>query len=430
MRILIVGASGLIGSALVQQLAHRHRLVLGVREPGMASQPFDAERVQIDYTAPDRERWSAAMIGIDAVVNAAGIFREKGNQSFDAIHVKGPQTLFDAAVDAGVARIVQISALGARADAPAAFLATKAQADAHLLRLPVQATVVQPSLVFAPDGASTRWFALLAALPLTPLPGGGTQRIQPVHLDDLCAAIERLLDVPAPPQRLAAVGPEPLPLRAYLGVFKRALGVGGPFLSVPLPLAQAGSRLLARFTRAPVGEDALRMLGEGNTADAAPFERVLGRPPRAPSRFIDASARQGMRTQAVLGWTVPLLRWTTAVLWIATGLLSAFVFPVRESLELLARTGLLGAAATVALYGAAAFDLALGLALFLRAPVRRWAYCLQIALMLGYTVLITAFLPEYWAHPYGPVLKNLPLLAATALLLALDGRHAQTRPDA
>jgi hypothetical protein len=127
---------------------------------------------------------------------------------------------------------------------------------------------------------------------------------------------------------------------------------------------------------------------------------------------------------------VPLLRWTTAVLWIATGLLSAFVFPVRESLELLARTGLLGAAATVALYGAAAFDLALGLALFLRAPVRRWAYCLQIALMLGYTVLITAFLPEYWAHPYGPVLKNLPLLAATALLLALDGRHAQTRPDA
>ena len=430
MRILIVGATGLIGSALVQQLAHRHRLVLGVREPGKASQPFDAERLQIDYTAPDRERWSAAMTGIDAVVNAAGIFREQSNQSFDAIHVKGPQALFDAAVDAGVARIVQISALGARADAPAAFLATKAQADAYLLRLPVRATVVQPSLVFAPAGSSTRWFALLAALPLTPLPGGGTQPIQPVHLDDLCAAIERLLDEATPPQRLAAVGPEPLPLRAYLRMFKRALGVGGPFLSVPLPLAQAGSRLLARFTHAPVGEDALRMLGEGNSADAAPFEHVLGRPARSPSRFIGARERQGMRTQAVLGWAVPLLRWATAVLWIATGLLSAFVFPVNESLDLLARTGLHGMAATIALYGAAALDLALGLALFLRAPVRRWAYRVQIALMLGYTALITAFLPEYWAHPYGPVLKNLPLLAATALLLALDGRHAQTRPDA
>lgn len=427
MRILIVGANGLIGSALAQRLRHRHRLVLGVRTADAhGGQAGDAQHLHIDYAAPDPERWRSALAGVDALVNAAGIFREQGNQRFDAIHVKGPQALFRAAADAGVRRIVQISALGARTGAPAAFLASKAQADRYLSGLPLQGTVLRPSLVFAPHGASTGWFALLAALPLTPLPGDGRQRIQPVHLDDVCAAVERLLEDPAPPPQVDAVGPEPLTLRAYLTIFKQALGLRGPFLPVPLPLARAASRLAARFTRAPVGEDALRMLDAGNLADPAGFERMLGHRPRQASQFIGAHERAAMRTQALLGWTLPLLRWASAALWIGTGLVSAFVFPQRESLALLARTGLHGAAAQVALYGAAALDLALGLALFLPAAVRRWAYLAQIALMLGYTAIVTAFLPEYWAHPYGPVLKNLPLLAATLLLLALD---AGARPS-
>jgi peptidoglycan/LPS O-acetylase OafA/YrhL len=75
----------------------------------------------------------------------------------------------------------------------------------------------------------------------------------------------------------------------------------------------------------------------------------------------------------------------------------------------------------MALYGAAVLDLVLG-ALSLAAPARwrRWVWLAQIALVGGYTVLITFFLPEYWLHPYGPILKNLPILAAIGLLWALE----------
>ena len=80
----------------------------------------------------------------------------------------------------------------------------------------------------------------------------------------------------------------------------------------------------------------------------------------------------------------------------------------------------------LALYGAAALDLVLGVASLLMRR-RRWLWLAQIALILGYTAIITARLPEFWLHPYGPVLKNLPMLAALWLLLELD-RPEATRP--
>ena len=77
------------------------------------------------------------------------------------------------------------------------------------------------------------------------------------------------------------------------------------------------------------------------------------------------------------------------------------------------------------LYGAAVLDLLLGV-LTLAAPARwrRWVWLVQLALIGGYTVLITFFLPEYWLHPYGPISKNLPILAAILLLWGLERRRA------
>jgi len=99
---------------------------------------------------------------------------------------------------------------------------------------------------------------------------------------------------------------------------------------------------------------------------------------------------------------------------------------VSDSLDLLARVGLHGPRALAALYIAAVLDLALGVAtLVLRR--RQWVYLVQAAVILGYTAIITLWLPEYWLHPYGPVLKNLPLLAALWLLYALDDGREERR---
>jgi hypothetical protein len=106
--------------------------------------------------------------------------------------------------------------------------------------------------------------------------------------------------------------------------------------------------------------------------------------------------------------------------WIATAIVSFGVYPVEDSYALLARVGLTGTAAAVALYGAAALDLAFGIGILVLED-RRWLWRAQIALIVGYSVIIAIFLPEQWLHPYGPMLKNLPMLAAILLLHELDG---------
>ena len=174
MRVLVIGASGLIGDALVRRLVEAgHAVVLGVRKEGkleaMAAARVDGlPTVHVDYARPTAtEAWQQRLEGIDVVVNAVGIFREQGNQTFDALHVKAPLNLFEAAVAAGVRRIIQISALGADPQSPFAYFSSKGRADAALAALPVSSVVLRPSLVFAPNGASSRWFIFLAALPLT-----------------------------------------------------------------------------------------------------------------------------------------------------------------------------------------------------------------------------------------------------------------------
>lgn len=421
MRVLLTGAGGFIGTALADALEARGHAVTRVVRDGSAARP-DERRVVADFaTAHAANDWADHLRDIDAVVNTVGIFREQGRNSFDAVHVRAPVALFQACVTAGVGRVVQVSALGADDAATTAFHRSKREADLTLVALPLRATVLRPSLVFAPEGTSARLFLRLAALPLMPLPGGGGQCVQPVHRDDVVEAIVRLLAMDDPPRFLDAVGPRPLTLREYLVALRHGLGLGG---GVCVPVPRPAMRFAAVLDRLSGGglvdPDALAMLERGNCAEAAPFARVLGREPRPVERFIAPARAPGLRRWARLAWLLPMLRISLALVWIVTGILSFGIYPVDDSLALLARVGLSGTVAQVALYGAAALDIAIGLAL-LFARRRRLLYVLQAAVILAYTAIITIWLPEFWLHPYGPVLKNIPFLAALWLLHELDG---------
>jgi hypothetical protein len=177
----------------------------------------------------------------------------------------------------------------------------------------------------------------------------------------------------------------------------------------------------ARLRVGLLDRESWAMLERGNTGDAMELRGLLGREPRAPAAFVDAARRDAQRREAKLGWLLPLLRVAVAMVWLTAGIVSAGIFPVEESLALLARTGITGPAAQLALYGAAALDFAIGIATLVL-PRRRWLWSLQLALILGYTAVITVALPEQWLHPFGPVVKNLPMLAAIWLLREMEPR--------
>jgi uncharacterized protein YbjT (DUF2867 family) len=428
-RVLVTGATGFIGQALVAALLRAgHRVVCAARHPRPAADPGDAcEPLAVDFAAvPPAQWWAPRLAGVDAVVNAVGILREQRGQTFDALHARAPAELFRACVLAQVPTVVQISALGADEQAASRYHLTKKAADYVLRGLPLRGAIVQPSLVYGAGGASAGMFNAMAALPLLALPRGGDMQVQPVHLDDAVEGVLALLQSPpAHVTTIAFVGPHPLSLREFLAQLRRGLGFRGALrvLPVPEPLFRFGAAVAGRLPGSFLDSETAGMLLRGNTDDAAPFERVLRHPPRAVSRFIEPARSAPLRQDAVLRTWLPALRWSIALLWLWTGAVSLGVYPVADSLALLARVGLHGTTALVALYGAAVLDLALGIAT-LAVPARRrgavWAA--QLLLILGYTALITAFLPEYWLHPYGPISKNLPVLAAIALSWALEPR--------
>jgi uncharacterized protein YbjT (DUF2867 family) len=418
MIILLTGATGFIGRRLAAALRAAGHVVIETRRAAADGSAHIAADFSRDI-APDD--WIPRLAGVEAVINAVGILRERGEQTFDRVHAQAPRALFAACAAARVRRVVQISALGADAG-KTRYFASKRAADEFLATLPLEWTIVQPALVFGEGGVSARLFTLLSSLPITPLPGAGGQRVQPIHIDDLVEAIVRLFgraDVVG--QKVALVGPQPLSLREFLARLRAALGVGRPrFIGVPIGVMRAGARAASVVPGSLLDADTLAMLEAGNTGDASMTQRLLQRPPRAVEAFVPAERRNLLAMQGKLTWLLPLLRFTIAAVWLWTGVVSFALYPRASSYDLLARTGAPESVFPLLLYGAAAADIVLGAAtLLLRRRRRLWL--LQLALIFVYTLIITIKLPEYWLHPYGPVLKNLPMLAAIYALYELEG---------
>jgi uncharacterized protein YbjT (DUF2867 family) len=412
MKILVCGASGFVGGAIAARLAAAgHEVVRAVRRPA----PGD---LALDYAAGvDVAAWTQRLAGFDAVVNAVGILVQTRGQSFEAIHARGPQALFEACAAAGVPRVLQISALGAnRGDT--AYFKSKLAADEALMRSALDWAVLRPALIYGEAGDSARMFRLLASLPVVFLPAGGRQLMQPVHIDDLTEAVLRLLEPGTAARRCVdAAGPRAIEYRQMLRTYRHAMGFPEALgLGVPALLIRALAATVGRLPGAILNRDTWRMLQEGNTGDSAAFEELLGRPPRAPADFIAPSQAALVRAQALAAWRRPFLQAILAAVWVASGLVSVFLYPYPQSLALLERVGLEGGWAYAALVGAASVDIALGLATLLWPGRRLWA--LQAGAVAAYTAITALALPELLIDPFGPILKNLPILALLFLLYA------------
>ncbi len=427
MHILITGASGFIGSHLTWALLQQgHQLTAAVRDPA----PFcrlhpGANAVAIDFTqAIQPSDWLPALEGVDAVINTVGIIRESGNQTFDALHELAPIALFKACEKAGVRQVIQISALGADSRAESQYHLSKRAADDFLANSTLAWTVLRPSIVYGPGARSMALFKALAALPLTPLVNRGEQQIQPIHVADLTAAVLHCLTPGGPGQlRIDLVGPQPVSFQRLMQQLRQWLGLG-PLrtLAIPYGLTLAMAKLGGFLGSAPVTPETVQMLQRGNTGSVDEFVGHFGFMPRSLSAALLAEpARQPEQWHAGLFFLRPLLRFTVALMWIIAGIVSAFVYPQAESYALLAAVGLTGWSAPVALYGAAALDLLLGLATLSNRWLRPALYA-QLLVMLLYSLIISCFLPLWWTHPFGPVVKNLPIAVAIMVLLVLQRR--------
>jgi NADH dehydrogenase len=248
--ITIFGGSGFLGRHLVRQLAAQGwTLRIAVRRPENAGflKPMGnvGQIVPVAANLRNADSVAAAVEGADAVVNLVGILFERGRQTFAAVHEQGAETVAVAAREAGVKRLLHVSALGASADSPSAYARSKAAGEAAVREAFPEATVFRPSIVIGPEDDFFNRFARLARLsPALPLIGGGTTRFQPVHVGDVVAAISAALADRASRGRVYEIGgPTVYSFRQLMQLLTET--IRRPRLLAPLPFPVA--RFMALF---------------------------------------------------------------------------------------------------------------------------------------------------------------------------------------
>lgn len=192
MRVLVLGAYGLIGSAIVDALLRAGHQVVGL---GRAIEAARIRYSDVEWISRDLRRltkpddWVSLLSGIDAVVNAAGVLQDGPGDVVVAVQSTAMHALFRSCERQRVRRVVQISAAGASAGAPTRFMTSKADADAALSALDLDWIILRPGLVIGPTAyGATALLRALASFPFVLLVALPRAMIQTVYVGDVADA--------------------------------------------------------------------------------------------------------------------------------------------------------------------------------------------------------------------------------------------------
>lgn len=423
-RVLVVGASGFIGSAIVAKLrASKHEVVAVSRRasPGGSA----VSDLVIDVT---RQRapadWLSCLQGIDAVVYCAGALQDAPGDSLEGVHHKAAAILFEACAAADIQRVILFSAIGVDREARTAFSLTKAAGEVALMNLPLQWVILRPSIVIGRGAyGGSALLRGLAALPVLPVPADAGS-LQPVMLDDVVDTVLHFLK-PDTAARIALdlAGPDSLRLGTLVGRFRHWLGWRpAPTLTLPVWLGAIAFRLadLAGWFgwRSPIRSTAGRELLRGATGNPAPWTAATGIVPQSleaglmaePSSVQD---RWFAGLYLLRSWIFGIL----ALFWISTSFVS--LGPGWQSgIGLMNEGGVFGWKAAAVVVAGALADLAIGFTIAWRRTARI-GLILAMMLTVIYLVIGSILVPSLWSDPLGPMLKVPPVLLLHLVALGI-----------
>ena len=428
MRVMVVGATGLVGAAVVARLIGGGYEVSGLaRDISRAARRLPQARwTALDIAhARSPDDWLPHVQQVDAVVNCAGILQDLPGESVAGVHEHGMAALFAACERAGVSRFIQISAIGIDRETPTEFSRTKLRGDQTLMRCNLDWVILRPSVILGRSAyGGSALFRGLAALPILPV-FPDTAPLQVVQLDELVQTVEFFLRPDAPLRlTLDLAGPERWSLSDIVGAYRRWLGWGEARLW-PVPrwlgaaLFRLGDAAALLGWRPPIRSTARREIARGAMGDPAEWTRLTGIVPRGLAAALASEpASVQERWFAGLYLLKPALFVVLPLFWIGTGLISAG--PGYDAGVTLMREAGAGALSALCVVAAALADIAIGAMIAVRRTARRGLYT-ALMLTMAYLAAGSVLLPRLWSDPLGPLLKSLPILVVTMVAIAVLG---------
>ncbi|SFG91583.1 NADH dehydrogenase [Halopelagius inordinatus] len=268
MNVLVVGGSGFVGTELCAELVERgHAVTVLSRSPELDVEG-DVRTVSGDVT--DYDSVEPAFEGQDAVVNLVALsplFKpDGGDEMHDRVHRGGTENVVAAAEAHGVERVVQMSALGADADGPTAYIRAKGDAERAVRESSLEWVIVRPSVVFGEGGEFVSFTKMLTTPYVTGLPGGGETRFQPIWVGDLAPMLADCVERDEHAgQTYELGGPEVLTLADVAKLVYRAEGKSLRVLPIPMSMARLGLTVGGAVPKFPMGADQYRSLQFDNT---------------------------------------------------------------------------------------------------------------------------------------------------------------------
>ena len=426
MRVLVLGATGLIGSAVTARLVAAGHDVVGLtraRDSAARRLPVSRWIVADLRSLRGPEDWLPHLEGIDAVVNCAGALQDSVRDSTAKVHRDAPAALWRACERAGVRRVIQMSAIGVDRGGVTQFSRTKQAGDEALEASTLDWVILRPSVVVGRQAyGGSALFRGLASLPVMPrIADAGPLDV--VQLDDVAETVARLLRPGAASWvALELAGPERLSFEDVVGTFRNWLGwrparrIWVPGLVMAL-MWRLGDLAAWFGWRPPVRSTARRELVRGAIGDNSAWRAAIGIQPTPLAAALAAEpASVQERWFARLYLLKPIAFATFILFWLLTGVVS--LGPGYDwAVDIMKASPAAPIAELVVIAGSIADLVVAGLILFRRTA--RIGLILGVLVTLAYIVSGTLLRPDLWLDPLGPLMKVCPILALNLILLAI-----------
>jgi uncharacterized protein YbjT (DUF2867 family) len=293
--ILITGATGYIGRHLVARLvAQGERPRCLVRDTKRAAAILPADKVElVRGDTVDSATLQEAVRGIDTIVHAAFItadHKESTGNHYEDTNVRGTANLIQAAKDAGVKRIIEISGLGTKEDKPGSYMQGRFLAEKMLKESGVDWTIIQPSVLFGKDAPFIKGLTdLIRTAPVVPLIGGGKTLFQPIYVEDVVTVIIKVLEDPARTsgKTYTIGGPAYYSFSQVIDILLETMHKSRIKAPAPTALVGIGAAMMeAVLPRPPLTKAAMTLFSFNNTTDLRSVERDFGFTPVSFSDYL------------------------------------------------------------------------------------------------------------------------------------------------
>ncbi|MCL2713511.1 MAG: SDR family oxidoreductase [Alphaproteobacteria bacterium] len=421
--ILLLGASGLIGRFVTDDLRARGFRVIGVARSLSRAQKMSPLDLELPLLAMDVTGWMHLISAhaVDVIVNCVGVLQDGPGCNTMAVHRDFVARLLRAisASDRAI-RLVQISIPGIAGEDQTAFATTKREAEGLIAASSVHYAILRPGFVVAPSAyGGSAMLRALAAMPFDLPAGDMARRFQPVAVEDVAATVAWLAAHDPEDRSIGGVSwdlmqKEPMTMAEVIGQWRRAYGSDGR-LHVAMPefgieIAAGCGDLAGRLGwKSPMRSTAIAELRRGVQGDPLPWIAATGIEPKTLTAMIGQHpATIQDKWFARLFLVKALIIVTLVLFWIVSGFVALFV-SYSAAAEILGSHGMPPALVDPIAIGTSVIDIIIGGLIAVR-RTSAIGLVAGILVLLGYIVSAAILAPELWIEPLGSLVKIGPAI--------------------